>query len=496
MKLTRSGWLFLALLIALMTATASAQSGPSGRAGEPLLACTHPVYGSDLTVSLFGAAPGKSVAFFKSGADGSLVEELGSAATDPAGSAVFTFPLVYREWVEQEIVFWAVVDPAGAAVETGRLQVRVSNPSLFLPCLGPDGNGMIARYDELAGSVLGRTGLEEGSPGRILFNRDGSRGFVLVDTDQIGVFDPFEDRWLYWIRTGSGLIDIAATPDGSRIIVLCTEKTDPELDEYKRGSLWIYDIDDATAPQPEPVRIDPVNPAGQGRVLAVSGDSRLVYVRIGGSSIGEYNLMTGEYKRIFPADQYGPCTIKDIQVFGNCLAALLTRPDGEGFICVSNTQTYRTDITRTGWNPVIFDLFDGEAGPMAVVLHRSENGLTDVLDAVNLYSGVARTIARMPAGIRDVDVGDVRSLGVILYAPGGMLSREGLLGFFDRDSLAVINRYVPVQVDADSRVFLSRSPIVDRCYVLSGNGTMSVIDLDVFREIDVIDLNETGRIVP
>ncbi len=509
--MTFFGALFIAGFLLVGFAAAQTATAP---AGNPLsLACTHPVFGSDLKVRLVGAPPGSTVFFYKTDSDG-FNEFLGKRPADSSGCSLLVYSLLDSSWVGRDLTIWAEVEPTGVGtdlpggggtdrtsgnertpeiVTSGVLDIHVLNPSLVLPCVEADGNGSIARFDQTTGALSVRSVIPGGKPGRILFNRDGSRGFVILDSDQIGVFDPREDEWLFWfIPTGRGIVDVAATPDGTKIVVACSGRRESDHDDTLNGSLWIYDIDPAVEVVSEPVTIDPVNPAGSDRILTVCDHSRLVYIKTGGSSFGEYNLETGRYKPHFIDSRYAPCTIKDILIHDNRLVLLFTRPDGEGYICLFSIQTYRQDSVSVGWHPVMFDIFEWQSGPVAVVLHHSNGRESDVLDVVDLSSRqVTRgIIARWPRGIRDVKVNDVRDHGVIFYVPGGESVREGYLLFFDRRTLKLRrNLYVKVPIDGGSRLFLSRSSVVNRCYVLNRSGTLTVVDLDLFRKVGVHELD-------
>jgi hypothetical protein len=516
--MTFVGVLFIAGSLLVGAAEAQADAGTTG---NPLsLACTHPVFGSVLKVRLIGAPPGSLVTFYKTDSEG-YREMLGESPADSSGCSLLEYSLLDSSWVGRDLTLWAEVATSGAGmdlpggegtdglsgrertpgiVSSGVLDIHVLNPSLFLPCMEPDGNGSIARFDQKTGTLSVRSVIPGGKPGRILFNRDGSRGFVILDSDQIGVFDPCADEWLFWfVPTGRGIVDVAATPDGTKIVVVCSGRRESDQDEILNGSLWVYDIDPEVEILSEPVTIGPVNPAGSDRVLTISDDSRLVYIKTGGSSFGEYNLETGHYKPLFIDSRYAPCTIKEILVHDNRLVLLFTRPDGEGYLCLSSMQTYRQNSISVGWHPVMFDIFEGESGPVAVVLHHSDGRNSDVLDVVDLTnlqvtSGI---IARWQRGIRDVKVNDVRDHGVILYVPGGESARQGYLLFFDRETLRLRRDiYVQVPVDEGSRLFLSRSIVVNRCYVLNRSGTLTVVDLDLFRKAGVHELDAEVLLPP
>ncbi len=497
------------LLIAVLSfaagGIAGAQRASDDIAAEPSLAYIHPVYGSDLVLYLHGAPSDSSVTYYRS-RPGTAPVEIGSGFTDSEGGHVLTLPLTNPDWVGEEITLWASIRLyGGGEIVSQRRTVRVSNPSFFFPLATPDGTGSIACYDELDTAFSDGVEVTDGRPGRVLFSRDGSRGFVILDTDQIGVFDPVEREWLYWfLKTGVGVLDMEATPDGKSIIVLCSEKHPGDADTLVRGSLWVFDIDSGAITQRAPVKIDALNPAvphvpaAAGRLLAVSNDSRLVFIRIGGPFIGEYNLDTGAFRRtILGNGRLSPCTVNDIRVRENCLAALLTEPDGYGWLCLSNTQTYLQDYLSVGWEPEAFEFFEGDSGPRVLVLHRSEDSRTDVIDVYDLFNEtLAGTVARLPAGVRDVAVNDTRDLGVILYVPGGANAREGWLGFFEKRTFRLRNEVVKVPVDSGSSVFLSRSPIVNRCYVLTRSGTLCVVDLETFSKVDLFDLNAESSAVP
>jgi DNA-binding beta-propeller fold protein YncE len=382
---------------------------------------------------------------------------------------------------------------------TDRMEVKASNPSFYMPCMAPDGSGFLARYDEIDGIVSERVDMEEGLPVRILFSRDGNRGFVLLDSGQIGVFDPFTDQWLSWfLAAGPGIIDITVTPDGTRIVVLGRGREDaPGVDTA--GTLWIYDLERGVGAPPEVIAIDSVNPTGEGRILAVSEDSRLLYVRSGKSAVGEVNFATGEYRPLKLNDQFPYSTVRDIQVFDNCLAVLLTLPDESGYVCVCNTQNYLCGLpVPVGRNPVKLDVFTGEDGPLAAALCRSEDGGADVIRFVHLYEQrVVGSISGLtPPGVRDLAVNDLRDDGVILYIPRGGAAGKGYVGFFDRRTLRLRDEYAVVPVDSGSRILLSRSPLVNRCYIWTRRGIISVIDLDTYTRIDKIDLDAESLASP
>jgi len=42
---------------------------------------------------------------------------------------------------------------------------------------------------------------------------------------------------------------------------------------------------------------------------------------------------------------------------------------------------------------------------------------------------------------------------------------------------------VKVPVDSDTRLFLASSPLINRCYVLTGSGDLIPIDLNLYRKV-------------
>lgn len=466
----------------------------------PVIHFNHPLYGSVFNISLFGAPPRSAVVFYKSEADGSYVEELGRRQTDFYGVTTLDHPLTDPAWVDRDLVIWAEIIPStGPAMTTKRMEVKASNPSFYMPCMAPDGSGFIARYDEIEGVVRERVDMEGGVPVRILFSRDGNLGFVLLDSGQIGVFDPFTDQWLSWFQAaGSGILDIAVTPDGTRVAVLGRDQEEaPGLD--LPGKLWIYDLERGVGAPPDVITIDSVNPTGEGRILVMGDDLPHLYVRSGKSAVDEVNYETGEYRPLKLNDQLPYSTVRDIQIFKNCLAVLLTLPDETGFVCVRNTQNDRCGIpVPVGRNPVTMDVFEGETGPLAAALCRSEDGAADVIRFVHLYEQrvVGAISGLIPPGVRDLAVNDLRDDGVILYIPRGGAAGKGYVGFFDRRTLRLKDEYAVVPVDAGSRILLSRSPLVNRCYIWTRRGIISVIDLDSYTRIDKIDLDAESLASP
>lgn len=388
--------------------------------------------------------------------------------------------------------------PAEEGLSVADLGER-SGASFFVPCSAIDERGFIARYDAMSGYLAGRVDLPS-LPGKILFSRDGSRGFVLLDSDQIGVFDPIEERWLYLFSTGSGLLDMVLTPDGSKLIALCTERDSLDDDVQVKGALWICNVADIGSMttgleiERRPVAIDFVRNGGTGRMLAVSENSRSLYIRTDGPYISVYNLQSGAMRPIKLGNQScSPCTVMDIQVSDSCLTALLSKSDGFGYLCIMNTQTYIEEYVPLGWAPTIFSLFKRDGRPMAVILHCSENGSAHFLKLLDLYTGtVSKTIAsNLFEGVRDVDVNGIRDVGAVLYVRGGEAAQYGLVGFFDRETLEWRREVVTkVPVDPGTRLFLARSPLINQCYVLTRSGVLTVIDLDIYRKVgDPIDLN-------
>jgi len=471
----------VAMSCILLGNAAFAQSGIDFVDEIPTLQNTRPVYGSEITLRLVDAPPLGPVTWFKSDADGSRVDELGRTTTDRDGNGFLIFTLIDHNWVGRNIVFWAEISRLnGPTVRSERREVRVDNPSFYVPATEPDGTGSIVKYDLFEGAIAGRSGSVVGSPGKIVFSRDGSLGFVLLDNDQIGIFSPFDNQWLIrYFPTGSGLLDLIASPDGSRIVVLCSEQDPLSDDGYVRGSLRIYRVDPDLDPEPETILIDAVMNSGGGRMLAMSEDSRLVYVRSGESAVGEYNLATGTYKNFFLDDNHPLSTVEDIQIHENCLVALVTSPGGDGFVCLANTQTYEKFYVAVGQHPAIFEVFDRASRPLVPVVHRTKFN-EDVVEFLDIYSGTMISAIRgfIPPGVRDLEVCAERDLGVLLWVPGGDLGEKGYLGFFDKSSLSLNFRHLSVPVDSGSRVFLSRSPMINQCYVLSSSGLLSVIDLD------------------
>ncbi len=378
-----------------------------------------------------------------------------------------------------------VFDSVPPAAEDG------TGTSFFIPCRSVDEKGFLARYDALSGYLAGGVDVP-GFPGKILFNRDGSRGFVLLDSDEIGVFDALESRWLYRFRTGVGLLDIALTPNGSKLIALCSERGPDDDGLQEKGALWICNVagidsfESGLEIERRPVAVDFVRSAGTERRLAVCENSRLLFIRTNGPYLTIYNLNSGAVIPVKLGNRYcSPCTVMDIQVLGTCLTALLIKPDGFGYLCIFNTQTRTKEYIPLGWEPKIFNLFKKDGRPMAVILHSSETGSAHFLRLFDLYSAtVAKTIANnLLQGVRDVDINGSRDVGAVLYVRGGEGARYGLVGFFDKENLEWRREVVKVPVDSDTRLFLASSPLINRCYVLTGSGDLIPIDLNLYRKV-------------
>ncbi len=470
------------LLSCVLLGNAAMAQGVVNPLGEiPTLQNTRPVYGSEMTLELVDAPPLAPVTWFKSDADGSRVEELGRSTSDEEGDCSWTFTLSDRDWIGRNIVFWAEIASLDSPTVLSELrEVRVDNPGFYVPAADPDGTGTIVKYNALDDTISDRSGRVAGSPGKIVFSRDGSLGFVLLDNDQIGIFSPFDDAWLFrYFPTGSGLLDLIASPDGTRIIALCSEQDLLSSDTYVQGTLRIYRVDPDLNPEPETIVIDSVMTSGGGRMLAMSEDSRLVYVRSGESAVSVYNLATGKSKSFFLDDNHPLSTVEDIQVYENCLVALVTTPSGNGFVCLFNTQTHDKYYIAVGQNPAMFEVFERASRPLLPVVYRTKYD-ADEVKFLDIYSGTKiKSIPGFnPPGVRDLEVCDERDLGVLLWVPGGAISEKGYVGFFDKSSLSLISSYLTVPVDTGSRVFLSRSPLINRCYVMSSSGLLSVIDLD------------------
>lgn len=386
------------------------------------------------------------------------------------------------EWAGRLIRIKALVQNPN--IEEGGIVVSrpfaIMSPSLYFSSFRPESGGRISRMSELERRIVAEIEDFGGRPGKPVFNRDCTRGFVMLDQDRIAVFDNLLNQPIHMIQTGIGLVDIALTPDGRKLIALTTGVIDPHDRSPRYGTLWVYDTQ--TFANLDRCVVDTLTPGETGNHLAISMDSSLVFIREADMMVGEYNLLSQHFQRIQigDANHFGG-ELQDIQIFGNGLLALSVLPDQSAFLHVLNTQNYRNRYTAVGRAPMGIKRLDyPEQSPLAFILDRADEN-RDILWKVDIYAGHTPEWIPIPDGALDFDVTETCRLAMILYP--GRREGEGLLRFLDLDSLELSKRAIPLKLKGPSRILLSRSHIVHSGYVYSSDGEIILIDLDAM-EID------------
>jgi hypothetical protein len=373
---------------------------------------------------------------------------------------------------------------AGARIIGIKYHFKVRNPFLCFASQGAGSEGYISLFDELDGEVVATIGGIAGRPEKTVFNRDASRGFVMLDDDRIAIFDNLE-RELHGAphQTGLGLSDIEVTPDGRKLVAL-TRGPDGGDSPFGEASLWIYDIEKGQLSSPYRRRIDPVSSEDGGRTLAISEDSQLVFVRRDDLTMGEYDLLGDEYRRfqIGGIDQLGG-KVRDMAVCDNRLLILVAMPDQRACLQVINTQTYQLDFSiPVGMDPRRIHLYRDPYGRTRAVIHDRAGAGGDLLYFVDFETGSLVETVSIYNGLLDMDLSDAHQLCMMLYYD----ERTGrnYVFFLDLRSMRLLREHVVLHHGGEARACLSRSVGSRFGFVYSPEGVsqIDIVDLDVIRE--------------
>ena len=492
---------YLLLLMFFFNPVVPAQGVSTYDTCQPSITCTRALYGSEAVISLRNLPSSAMVLCsleFEGGGGEAVFLDDSMAVADLQGRLVFnTPPLDKPVFADRTFVFNALWQDDRVPGNRAQLSIRfrVENPELVFSSVLSGGEGMLSKYDELADRVIAEVASIDGRPLKITFSRDFRKGFVMLDRDRIAVFDNLSNRLTSLLQVGLGLpdlglADIALTPDGTRLVALSVAKNRADSFYSQTASLWVYDA--RSLRLIDMCFIDRVSRDGTvfqdrtvfqertGDLLAVTGNSTLVYIRQEGTFIGQYNLLTGCFTRfqVGGAHLFGS-EVRDIKVAGNCLVVLLAHPDEGAFLYRINTQNYQESRIRVGSDPREIKLYSADpAGSVAAVLDTADSE-GDVLFLVDLIScNVLRAIF-LPDGALDYDTSEASGLCMILY-PGDNPG-EGLLRFVDMIGMGTLPETVPIPMADGARVYLSRSGRSGRGYVYSESGAVAVIDLGDFR---------------
>jgi hypothetical protein len=289
-----------------------------------------------------------------------------------------------------------------------------------------------------------------------------------------------------------GLRDIAVTRDGRYLIAVTTATSKGSLPFSSRGILWIYDATDLAFHSF--THLDSLPMEGEGKLMVVSNDSNFVFVRQAGMHVGEYNLLTQQFRRFQVGDsEHLGGEIRDIEVDGNALLVLLHVPDRGGCLHVINTQTHRMDCFYAGMDPLSMKLYrpDKSASPFVVLFDRGDED-SDVFWQMDVYESHRVRNLSLPDGALDYDITDSCEKGMIIYPGDG--PDEGLAYFIDLNRFELLSTILPVEIRGEAYVYLSRSQELKQGYVFSQYGPLIPIDLERFRADPQIRIvgNPTG----
>ena len=552
------------------TEQASGQKVRAYRDLRPELVCYRTAYGSEVTVHLRGAPPRALVwlafSLCEEGTDIAFEENLVLAPegfdldnvwwtgqADHRGRLILSRDDIPAEWSGRTLRIDALVQDRDQPKRMFRLLrcVRLDHPGLYLPLRSPTGEGIIDRYDEIAGRVTARIEPLGGIPRKIVFSRDSRQGYVLLEDDRIVRFDNLSHRIVDERPTGQGLTDLALTPDGNYIIVLTRGVHSPSSYLSAQGGLWIYDAE--TLAFIHRIVVDPVapevtdgySPVAAGGWLSVSEDSTLVFIRHEGLTVGVYNLLSGRYRpvRLGGIELMGG-RIRDIAARGDGLLALVTQkgadtsfagPSDRFALVQVNMQNYEQRVRFLGRDPMGMRFGTTAGGRAAAFMLDRADETKDLLWCVELFSDAEPLELALPEGILDFDVGrfidgindtgivdgnrfaegtrgengdgvaDLEnlssrkppSLGIALSGPGAGTSGISRLCFLDLDSFRLLPGFIEVYKAAEGRIHLSRSLVNPLGYVLSRDGGLSLIDLKSRRVVGRLELEgeHLGRVV-
>jgi len=456
----------------------------------PSLTCSIPVLGSELKVWLNGAAPNAMIWLSLSPAskDMKVMNEIVSLApggfdfsiaipytADFQGRHFFRIPLHDRKkWVGKTICLEVLVENKYRF----RWCFKVENPFIRLAGHFPDHGGMISRYDELARTVIPEFRRINGRPLKVISSRDLQKAYIMLDGDRIAAYDYFSKSLIHEEKTAVGLIDVALTPDGRKLIALTAGENLDESHVPPIGALWIYDLSKRHFTLMDKVQVGLIAPGGVGNYLEIVEDSTLVFIRQANLVVGEYNLITGGYqmKRLGRIEHSGG-EIQSLKVYADMIMALMILPDSSAILAVVNTQNYEDRYIPVGRNPKgIKFLHYPNRLPEAFILG-GEDSTEDVLWRVDPYTDQEARRLSIPDIAVDFDISGYSDKGLILYNEG-----EGkVIRFFSLNKFKLLPKEVYLDMVGDSQLYLSRSAAINTGYV-SSRGAITIIDLD---ELDV-----------
>jgi hypothetical protein len=468
------------LLVMVMTARDLGAQTVNYYRDLPSLYCSRAVYGSKVRICIKDAPP-----------ESLVIVGVGVCDDEPTGIPVKMDPAEFKNEVLRGFAdvhgryfyeFPDVLDNADYVGRTLKLDVLivkeeqewqaitctipVESPSLLLPSMGPDDKGCINRYDELTEKITTEFSGIEGEPRKILFTREFSRGFALLDEDRIAVFDARMNPRICYFDVGPGLADIVLTRDRKLIAVT-------------RDSLWIFNAETMQVVRQLPQRF--ALPRGSFNILSVTEDT--VIIRLTGNYVGMYNLATGVY-RAYELRRNGHFRgkVKDIKKYRDCLLALIVLPDGRACLYVENMQTYDNGFSiPVGNNARRIKLYGREGEPPKVVVLDASGSSEDLLWVFDVFTEAEPRAVVLPDGAMDYDLRSTDGLSVIVYPD------EGKARFVDMARLVLDEKSVALPyLTGGAKVYLSRTGPLG--FVYSREGLLTVIDAEAKRVIQQISL--------
>jgi hypothetical protein len=498
------------IILILLSLTLGALQAPGQRvftydSHRPSLTCTDAVYGSEVELCLRGAPPGAVIVWtfgLCQPVEGIDPEDLDPSSlkvtnesfpkvetADFQGSSRHTIPLKNRDWVGRTVLVKALVRDPGQPENTFFLYhvFTVDNPELYLPSFVPGQGGVVSKFDEVAGDIIAKIRHFYGAPRKVVFSRDGSMGFAMLEGDRIAVFDNLANQPERLLPTGIGLVDILVTPDGQKLVAVTRGVEASAPSGYQPGNLWIYRMDDLSG-IPECHEIYPVATVDEGNMLVASEDSTLLFVRQAGLYVGKFNLLSRDYEPI----QLGEAShyrgeVKDIRIFNDCLLALIAMPDLTTDLYNINLQNFQRMCFEAGLDARRLRLIHRTNRlPLVAVIDRYSDE-EDRLLIIDVFGHIEDGSITVPEGVVDFDISGTADLCMLLYQDPDTM--EGVLRFVDLANLAMLPTSLSVDLESEAQVFLSRADHLLAGYVYSGNGVLVPVDLETYRVLEKIQLD-------
>ncbi|MBU0755232.1 MAG: hypothetical protein KJ645_08840 [Planctomycetes bacterium] len=516
MKITWYGIVLILVFVGLVSPTAFSQRVFTYPVVKPHLTYTPAINGSKVTIMLRDAPAGSVVWWsfslyeedaqdpgfqdsryrFSAAEDRLQSNELWEnnpwaevGTADVHGRAYFEIPLQDPDWAGRTVLVKALVQDPKTPDHSNRLPLlfTVRNPEIYLPTFTSPEVGGISKYDEVQGDLIAQIQGIYGIPEKVIFTRDARMGFAMLDGDRIAVIDNHANRAVYPMQTGHGLMDIALTPDGKKLIAVTKGVKSPTQEGLPPGQLWIYDTDNLFTP--DWLSIYPLGLEGKGRLLAVSEDSTQVIIRQAGLFVGTYNLLFDLYQPVHLGEGclYHRGEIQDLRIYGNCLLTLVTLPNGDSHLLGMNLQNYERFFSfEVGKDVEGFKLLSKEGLlPRVALLDRSDER-EDRLRLVDVFSDMDHSSIALPDNVLDFDA--LESLGLCMIVHRDPAEGKGLVRFIDLKALELLPQTLTIDLNSDARVYLSRSQGLHSGYIYSDDGSLFEIDLDLFRVTDRIKL--------